>query len=62
VSGNPGLGLHRLNDDREVALGSLSRLDGVGADIALFAHGDPWTGGLARALEIVREREAEGER
>jgi glyoxylase-like metal-dependent hydrolase (beta-lactamase superfamily II) len=62
VIGNPGLGLHRLNDDREVALSSLGRLDGVGADIVLFAHGDPWTGGLARALEIVREREAEGKR
>jgi glyoxylase-like metal-dependent hydrolase (beta-lactamase superfamily II) len=58
VIGNPGLGLHRLNDDREVALGSLSRLDGVGADIVLFAHGEPWTDGLARALQIVREREA----
>jgi glyoxylase-like metal-dependent hydrolase (beta-lactamase superfamily II) len=62
VSGNPGLGLHRLNDDRELALGSLIRLDGVGADILLFAHGEPWTDGLARALQIVREREAEGKR
>jgi glyoxylase-like metal-dependent hydrolase (beta-lactamase superfamily II) len=61
VIGKPGLGLHRLNDDREVALASLSRLDGVGADIVLFAHGDPWTGGLAQALQIVREREAEGQ-
>src|SRR5215218_6044745 len=59
VSGKQRLGLHRLNDDREVALGSLSRLDGVGADIVLFAHGEPWTDGLARALQIVRERETD---
>jgi glyoxylase-like metal-dependent hydrolase (beta-lactamase superfamily II) len=57
VIGNPGLGLHRLNDDREVALGSLNRFDGVAADTVLFAHGEPWTDGLAPALQIVRERE-----
>jgi glyoxylase-like metal-dependent hydrolase (beta-lactamase superfamily II) len=62
VSGKQRLGLHRLNDDREVALRSLSRLDGVGADIVLFAHGEPWTDGLVRALQIVGEREAEVER
>jgi glyoxylase-like metal-dependent hydrolase (beta-lactamase superfamily II) len=58
VSGKQRLGLHPLNDDREAVLGSLSRLDGVGADIVLFAHGEPWTDGLTRALQIVREREA----
>jgi len=58
VSGRRGLGLHRLNDDREIALASLSRLDPIAAGVVLFAHGDPWTGGLNRALQIVREREA----
>jgi glyoxylase-like metal-dependent hydrolase (beta-lactamase superfamily II) len=60
VSGKPGLGLHRLNDDREVALASLTRLDPVGAEVVLFAHGDPWTDGLDRALQMVREQEASG--
>jgi glyoxylase-like metal-dependent hydrolase (beta-lactamase superfamily II) len=55
VTGRPGLGLHRLNDDRDLALASLDRLGGVDAEIVLVAHGDPWTGGLARALDIVRD-------
>jgi glyoxylase-like metal-dependent hydrolase (beta-lactamase superfamily II) len=55
VTGKHGLGLHRLNDDRETALASLDRLDAVDAKVVLPAHGDPWTGGSARALEIARE-------
>jgi glyoxylase-like metal-dependent hydrolase (beta-lactamase superfamily II) len=54
VSGTRGVGLHRLNDDRETALASLARLDPIDAEVVLFGHGDPWTGGLPRALEIVR--------
>jgi glyoxylase-like metal-dependent hydrolase (beta-lactamase superfamily II) len=55
VNGRRGLGLHPLNDDREVALASLGRLDGIDAEVVLFAHGDPWTGRLDRALQVVRE-------
>jgi glyoxylase-like metal-dependent hydrolase (beta-lactamase superfamily II) len=55
VTGKHGLGLHRLNDDRETALASLDRLDAVDAKIVLPAHGEPWTGGSSRALEIARE-------
>jgi glyoxylase-like metal-dependent hydrolase (beta-lactamase superfamily II) len=55
VSGSRRIGLHRLNDDREMALASLARLDPIDADVVLFGHGDPWTGGLRRALEIARE-------
>jgi glyoxylase-like metal-dependent hydrolase (beta-lactamase superfamily II) len=54
VTGRRRLGLHPLNDDHEIALTSLDRLDTVDADVVLVAHGDPWTGGLQRALEIVR--------
>jgi glyoxylase-like metal-dependent hydrolase (beta-lactamase superfamily II) len=55
VSGKRGIALHRLNDDREIALASLERLATVDAEIVLPAHGEPWTGGSARALEIARE-------
>jgi glyoxylase-like metal-dependent hydrolase (beta-lactamase superfamily II) len=54
VTGTHGLGLHRLNDDREIALASLDRLDAVDAEVVLPAHGEPWTGGSSRALEIAR--------
>jgi glyoxylase-like metal-dependent hydrolase (beta-lactamase superfamily II) len=54
VTGKRRVGLHPLNDDREIALASLDRLDGVEADTMLPAHGDPWTEGLGRALEITR--------
>jgi glyoxylase-like metal-dependent hydrolase (beta-lactamase superfamily II) len=55
VTGKRGPGLHRLNDDREIALASLDRFDAVDAELVLPAHGEPWTGGLSRALEIARE-------
>lgn len=54
VTGTRGIGLHRLNDDREIARASLARLDPINAEVVLFGHGDPWTGGLRRALEIAR--------
>jgi glyoxylase-like metal-dependent hydrolase (beta-lactamase superfamily II) len=62
ATGRSGLGQHRFNDDRGLAFASLERLDGVDAEIVLPGHGDPWTGGLARALEIIRERGASGPR
>jgi glyoxylase-like metal-dependent hydrolase (beta-lactamase superfamily II) len=55
VTGKHGPGLHRLNDDREIALASLDRLEAVDAQVVLPAHGQPWTGGSSRALEIARE-------
>jgi glyoxylase-like metal-dependent hydrolase (beta-lactamase superfamily II) len=55
VTGRRRIGLHPLNDDGEIALASLDRLQAIEADTVLPAHGDPWTGGLQRALEITRE-------
>jgi len=55
VTGRRRLGLHPLNDDREMALASLDRLDPIDAEVVLFAHGEPWTGGLRQALERARE-------
>jgi glyoxylase-like metal-dependent hydrolase (beta-lactamase superfamily II) len=54
VTGTRRMGLHPLNDDREIALASLTRLDRIEADTVLVAHGDPWTDGLRRAVEIVQ--------
>jgi len=56
ASGERGLKLHRFNEDREGAMASLSRFDGLDAEVVLFGHGDPWRSGLASALEIARER------
>jgi glyoxylase-like metal-dependent hydrolase (beta-lactamase superfamily II) len=55
VTGKHRVGLHPLNDDNEIALASLDRLDAVEAETVLPAHGDPWTRGLRRAIEIARE-------
>jgi glyoxylase-like metal-dependent hydrolase (beta-lactamase superfamily II) len=54
VTGKRRLGLHPLNDDPETALASLDRLAGIDAEDVLFAHGEPWSGGLERALELAR--------
>jgi hypothetical protein len=54
VSGRRGVGLHRLNDDRDLALEALGRFDGLDADIVLCGHGDPFTGGLPKALDLAR--------
>jgi glyoxylase-like metal-dependent hydrolase (beta-lactamase superfamily II) len=56
AKGEAGLRQHRFNDDWELALASLDRLDVFDAGIVLFGHGDPWTQGSRRALEIVRGR------
>jgi hypothetical protein len=54
ASGQSGLALHRFNEDRKRAFESLAHLDGVDADVVLFGHGDPWTQGSRRAVDIVR--------
>jgi glyoxylase-like metal-dependent hydrolase (beta-lactamase superfamily II) len=59
AAGRTGLNQHRFNEDRGQALASLERLDPVDAQTVLFGHGDPWTDGLSRALELVRGRAAE---
>jgi glyoxylase-like metal-dependent hydrolase (beta-lactamase superfamily II) len=54
ATGSRTVGLHRFNDDRQLALASLSRLDGIDAETVLFGHGDPWAGGVDGALELAR--------
>ena len=42
--------------DPSTALRSLDRLEGIEAGWLLPGHGDPWTGGVAAAVEQVRAR------
>lgn len=59
ATGETGLKLHRFNEDRQLAIASLDRLHGLGAEIVLFGHGDPWTAGVDRAVEMCgSERKA----
>jgi len=43
--------------DRPTALASLARLEGVEAALLLPGHGEPWTGGIAAAVELARAAE-----
>ena len=44
--------------DASTALRSLDRLEGIEAELVLPGHGEPWTGGVAAAIERVRARGA----
>lgn len=44
-----------FNASTEQAFASLDRLAGVEADVVLFGHGEPWTGGVAAAIERAQE-------
>ncbi len=54
ITGATGPRLAPFGADLGQAFDSLSRLDGIEADLALPGHGQPWTGGLAEALARVR--------
>lgn len=56
ATGRHGLRQHRFNEDRQAALRSLDRLDGLDTQIVLFGHGEPYREGSRRALTAVRER------
>ena len=43
-----------FNLSSERCLGSLSRIEGVEADLLLPGHGEPWTGGPAEAVRLAR--------
>ncbi len=40
--------------DNRAALASLSRFDGIEAELVLPGHGESWTGGVAEAVRIAR--------
>ncbi len=43
-----------LNRDSQQALGSLGKLENLAADLILPGHGDPWTQGVADAVQRAR--------
>jgi glyoxylase-like metal-dependent hydrolase (beta-lactamase superfamily II) len=59
TSGRVGPDLAPFTVDRAMALRSLDALDGVAAAWVLPGHGDPWTGGVAEALRLIREARAD---
>jgi glyoxylase-like metal-dependent hydrolase (beta-lactamase superfamily II) len=44
--------------DRDQAVASLARLEGLEATSVLPGHGQPWTGGVAEAIRLVRAGES----
>ena len=56
LSGDRGPRMSPFNADIRRAYESLARLDRLDARVALPGHGEPWTGGIAEALRLVRER------
>jgi glyoxylase-like metal-dependent hydrolase (beta-lactamase superfamily II) len=54
---NGGIGpqlFPNFNLDNRAALASLSRFDGIEAEVVLPGHGERWTGGVAEAVRIAR--------
>ena len=55
VNGGTGPQLFpNFNLDNRAALASLSRFDGIEAEVVLPGHGERWTGGVAEAVRIAR--------
>jgi glyoxylase-like metal-dependent hydrolase (beta-lactamase superfamily II) len=56
TTGIVGPALAPFTVDPAMAAASLDHLDGLTADWLLPGHGEPWTGGLAEALRLIRAR------
>ena len=54
MTGAAGPAIAPFTVDRAQALASLEALDGISARWVLPGHGEPWSGGLAEALRLVR--------
>ncbi len=56
LTGTPGpqIGPRAFNASSEQALESLSKLEGVDAEVVLFGHGEPWTRGVDAAVAAAR--------
>ena len=58
TTGQTGPMIAPFTADQSTALRSLDRLEGVEAGWLLPGHGEPWTGGVAAAVERMRARGA----
>ena len=58
ISGERGPQPNAFNISTERAMESLSRYEEIEADLVLIGHGEPWTEGPARAVELARARAA----
>jgi glyoxylase-like metal-dependent hydrolase (beta-lactamase superfamily II) len=47
---------HAFNVSNAEARASLAKLEGIEADVVLFGHGEPWTGGVRAAAAAARAR------
>ena len=56
TTGQTGPRIAPFTADPSTALRSLDRLEGIEAGWLLPGHGEPWTGGVAAAIERVRAR------
>jgi glyoxylase-like metal-dependent hydrolase (beta-lactamase superfamily II) len=54
TTGRTGPQVAPFTADRDAAVASLDRLDGVAAKLVLPGHGQAWTGGVAEAIRRVR--------
>ena len=54
TTGATGPRIAPFTADPAVALASLGRLDGLEASLVLPGHGQPWMGGVAEAIRLVR--------
>jgi glyoxylase-like metal-dependent hydrolase (beta-lactamase superfamily II) len=50
----PQVGPRAFNASSEQALESLSKLEGVNAEVVLFGHGEPWTQGVDAAIAAAQ--------
>ena len=55
TTGRRGPQVAPFTADADQATASLGRLEGVDAGFVLPGHGEPWTGGIAEAIRLVRQ-------
>ena len=58
TTGQEGPGVAPFTADADEAVRSLARIEHVEAEWVLPGHGEAWTGGVAEAVRLVRERAA----
>ena len=60
TTGDHGPQIVPFTADPSQALDSLKHLEGIEAKVVLPGHGDPWTGGAAEAIRLVRRSATPG--